>query len=197
MSIQSPIDAKRSECWNNAVRAFGTAFILQRRAGRLRSKRRLLTFFAFVVPILVGIIATKVYTKSPVPDLLMHFASGASALLALISLWSVVAKWEDTLADCFRGAHKNYHLQVKWETLVKEDDQKVQTEYPVLLQADHDQRESDIKHVVSSREKIVGMRAALFKYGPRTCAGCKQKPSSEAIPWTIFRKKCKVCGEPL
>lgn len=195
MSGNSTADAKRSECWNNALRAFGTAYILERRAGRIRTKRRVIAFLGLVVPVLVGIIATKVSKNSPVPEWLITSASAASAAQAVVSIWSLIARWEDTLSDCIRGANKNYDLQVRWEGLPPEGDAKVEAEYPTLLKAASEQRESDIRQLISSREKTIGMRAALH-HSQRECARCNKTPSSETIPFfELIARRCKVCGE--
>ena len=44
----------RCLCWNEAVRSFGTAFIFEARAIRLRLPRLLLTFVGFALPGLAG-----------------------------------------------------------------------------------------------------------------------------------------------
>jgi hypothetical protein len=53
MAESPDIEAKRQQCWNRALEACGTWYIFQRRAKKLRSLRRVLTFFGILVPALI------------------------------------------------------------------------------------------------------------------------------------------------
>src|SRR5215210_1610907 len=179
MSEPQDIDAKRIHCWNHALEAYGTAFVLQRRAARLRRIRRLLAFFGLVVPVLVGIIATRFYKNSPIPSWVIHSAGVASAIQSLLALWALVAKWEDSLSEAVQAAQKNFALHTRWEHLARGGDGALIDAFPQLAAEDETQRQSDVKLFVSDRERAVGMRAGLFKFG-RACDRCSKVPTSEA-----------------
>ncbi len=196
MAERRDIEAKRQQCWDSALLAYGTAYIFQRRAVRRRRLKRALTFFGLFVPALIGIIATRFYRNVPIPAWCVHLASVASAIQFVFSLWALVTKWDDTLSDAMQAAQKNSDLQVRWENLAHKSSAELEVEYDTIADTEARQRDADVKQLISDKEKRIGMKAGLFKY-QRECAGCNRIPKSLKIRFASFRRKCGVCGNVL
>jgi mobilome CxxCx(11)CxxC protein len=182
------IEAKRRTCWDKALQAYGTAYIFRQRASKLLLALRVVKFLGVAVPLVIGFIATKVYSKDPVPEEIMFVASVLSLALLLTSVWSLVAKWDDAYAEALQASHRNADLQQKWEVLAKEHADVLLAKFDDLLADDAKQGEADVKQLPTEKEKRRGMRAGLLRY-QRQCAGCKQIPTSMSTKG----RTCGVC----
>jgi mobilome CxxCx(11)CxxC protein len=179
---------ERGKCWDAAVHCYGTAYIFEQRAKHARTKLRWLTYVGLAVPLIVGAVVLSFRTAPP--------AMQAIATIVLIgqlavSLWSLVAKWDDQLATGLESKAANYRLATRYEELASNStmpDDEFRTLKEVCDAENRLRQEADSKQDVSDREKMLGMRRALWKYR-RPCAGCKQIPDE-----VKSKSDCDVCG---
>lgn len=179
------------ECWNQAVNSFGTAYIFEQRANRHRRYLRLLTFLGMIVPAIIGSIVLSFGINAPVLPLLISVASILIPAQFFFSVWSLVSKWDDTLAYSTKSNSTNKNLSLRYRELARtppEDDaslnQRVQ-----FLQAEYQwQSRDDEVQGVTEKEKRMGMRAGLREF-QRPCATCEKVPSS------MKSTECPTCGQ--
>jgi hypothetical protein len=48
MAESKAIEAKRQQCWDRALEAYGTAFLFERRSARMRAVKRFFTFLGIL-----------------------------------------------------------------------------------------------------------------------------------------------------
>lgn len=195
MAESDDVQAKRQLCWNNALAAHGTGYIFERRASRLRLFTRALTFSGIIVPALIGVMATSFYQGKSVPDWCIHSATVVGAVQLILSIWALVAKWDDSLAHALQSMQNNYDLQSRWETLAGGSPNILEAQFDQLSREDAKQRANDTKELVTDKERRQCMRAGFFKY-LRECAGCDQVPKSRRLPLALWKRKCDVGGSP-
>ncbi|SRR6266568_3957165 len=184
-------DETRQECTDSALRCFGTAYIFERRASPIRSRLRWLAFLGIAGPAALGaIVATFNLNKTA-----LTVAIGVAGLIGIgqliISIWSLVAHWDDSLAYDIESMSVNYRLAGDYSKLGKAQSltpQEFDVQFRVLeaeagLRTGLDQRQD-----LTDREKRMGMRAALRQYG-RACAACK------VVPVSLESTNCSVCGQ--
>src|SRR5215213_3709032 len=110
---------ERQECWKLALEAFGTKYIFEKRAAKLRRQLNLLTFFGIAVPATVGAI---VLSFSAVPSLLPYVLTLAGILgvaQVVVTVWSVVYKWQDELVYASESINANDRLSSSFAWLGK------------------------------------------------------------------------------
>lgn len=194
MATEVELDEKRKECWNRALHAYGTYVIFSRRATLRRRDKRLMTYMGLLVPSLIGAIAIKFYSATPIPKWVIDLASFSSIIQFTVSLWALIAKWDDTASDAIQCALKNLDLQGQWEQLAREFPADFNAKFDSVLTQDIKQREIDAKQLATPKEKRLGMRAGLFQY-QRKCAVCFRIPSSDSLPSISIGRRCNICGE--
>jgi mobilome CxxCx(11)CxxC protein len=112
-----PGRSTREQCWDHAIHTFGTGFIFETRTKKLRISLRWLTFLGVAVPVAIGGIVLSFGTKS----VALPYLLGAAGILAVaqlvLSVWSLVAAWNDNLAYAIESARSNYRLATRYEDL--------------------------------------------------------------------------------
>jgi mobilome CxxCx(11)CxxC protein len=109
----------------------------------------------------------------------------------ILSIWALVAKWDDGLAYYTESKSANYRLADEYAKLMKAqclapqefDMQFKQLETEGRLRTELDQRQD-----ITDQEKRMGMRAGLRQY-QRACAGCK------TVPVSLRATECEICGK--
>ncbi len=180
----------RQDCWNQALHAFGTAYIFERRAKKIGSKLKILTFLGIAVPLSVGALVLSWGADSKAIPYITFLAGILGFVQLILSVWAIVAKWQDNYTYSQESTSSNYRLANKYELLAKyqSDDEKEQRINFDLLATESSARDDlDIKQGISEKEKRRGMRAALRKY-KRECANCK------LVPMSLEPSDCPVCG---
>ncbi len=181
---------ERRNCHDAALRCFGTAYIFEQRAKPLALAQKLVAFSSLAGPISIGILVTTVGLTSRLIPLAIGVAATFSALQTIVSLWSLAAKWPDSLAYYVESKAENYHLAERFTSLGRDTalaQNKWRTEYAMLETRGEHRTNLDLRINITDEEKRMAMRAALREY-ERPCAGCQETPTS------LHAGECHVCG---
>jgi mobilome CxxCx(11)CxxC protein len=179
-----------TECWDEALHCFGTAAIFRKRANRARLRLRILTFLGIVVPASVGGLVLSFGTDFQYKNLVIVFASIFGLIQLVLSIWSLVAKWEDSFAYSLESLSVNDRLSSLFQELAKAipiDSMELKTRYELLQAENRDRRARDNQQLITEKEHRFGMRAALRQF-QRTCISCKKVPTS------LTPTNCDICG---
>ena len=184
------VRAIRTQCWNNALNAYATSYIFQRRAQTLKSRLQLITYIGFAVPMIVGLLVLS-YGHFKSFEVIVAVAAAIGIGQAVFSLWSIIGGWVDGYSYAVASIAENSKLANRFTELASnppEDLSELRVEYEKLEIQDETRQEQDYQQEIKESEKRMGMRAALRKY-QRRCAGCNE------IPTTMKPTTCGVCGD--
>lgn len=177
----------RQDCWTNAVNAFGTGVLFERRAGGLRTKINVVTYLGIAVPLAVGGAVLALGTGASLLPVLVGVAGVLGLAQLLASAWSLAAGWPACHAYAQEAASDNYRLANQFQSLGKAAPPDLASRFAVL-EAEYQARSAmDTKQALSDEEKRRGMRAALRHY-QRKCAQC------QTVPKSMTPTDCDVCG---
>ncbi len=179
----------RQECWTKRFYSFGTTKIFEARARSLRVKRQWITFLGLLAPVTVGAFAVSFSIKSEILKyIIIPIAGSVAVIQAVLSLWSLVAKWDESYAYAISSIRNNTKLTSEFEVLaqkkfpeVKKNIQRYRDEYSRLEMDDSSQH-------ITDKEKRYAMRHALFQY-KLPCETCGK------IPQSLSSTKCDTCGK--
>ncbi len=110
--------------------------------------------------------------------------------LFVMTLWSLVFRWEERLAASEHACKSNNELKNGWEDLARYTAPDAEAKFSALLERDRIQEASDKRQDVSAKEKRQMMRASLIQYR-RKCATCGVQPNSMSVKGS----SCATCGD--
>lgn len=181
---------ERRNCNDTALGCFGVAYVFEQRAKPLALAQKVLAFTSLLGPVSVGALVLTVGTSSTLIPIMVWFAGAASLTQTVIALWSLSAKWTDSLAYYVESKADNYFLATQLRSLA-DDTAKSQnawrTEFAVLETSVRHRTNLDLRVGLTDEEKRMAMRAALREY-ERPCAACQNVPTS------LKSEVCDVCG---
>ena len=182
---------KISECTKFAINCFGTGSIFELRAQKLRWKTRWLTFLGIACPIAVGATAGAYSANSPATACVIGITTLISIPLAILSVWSLVAKWDDNLSYFVESKSDNYRLSTEFRRLSSDpnmNEAEFDTRFSILDAQAGIRKTADERFDFSQQEKNLGMRSGLRQY-EYPCAGCK------IVPRSLESTDCPICGQ--
>jgi mobilome CxxCx(11)CxxC protein len=179
------------QCWDSAIHNFGTAYVFECRARRLRAMLRKLTFLGIIVPVFVGGIVTTYGTQFKYIGWVLSLAGILGLIQLVASIWALIAKWDDEYAYAQESTSSNYDLSNRFKTLAQNPPSTI-AEFKTKLEFlnAENQRRSDLdyRQAITDAEKRKGLRAALRSF-ERACTACKKVPTS------MEPSECDVCGK--
>ena len=190
MNGKESADSLRRDCWDQAIYAFGTAWIFEQRAKRYRWRLRILDFLGIVVPVTVGGIVLSFGTMPTYLPYVFVPAGILSIVQLVMSVWSLVARWEDALVYAEESVSSNHRLSREYEGLGRNPPgalADLKLRHSLLEKENQLRNELDNKQGLTEREKRGGLRAGLRRF-QRPCVACKQ------IPQSMKPSDCDVCG---
>lgn len=180
------------DCWNNAVYAFGTADIFDRRGRVLQRRLNWLGYIGLVGPLLVGLLALGFGATSQSVELVIPIAIVVGTVQVLISAWSLVSDWTGNLAYARESATANIELAGRYQQLARSALDytliDLRHRFDLLLVEDNGRRQRDLARGIDDRERRRGLRAALRQF-ERKCSACQQ------VPISMTPTQCEVCGK--
>ncbi|GAB3507229.1 hypothetical protein GCM10027575_15640 [Phytohabitans suffuscus] len=186
---QTDRELLRKDCWANARHAYGTSFIFQRRARRLRRSLHLVSYAGIALPLIVGSVALSFGTEFKFwPILIVVVASLLIGQLA-VSLWSAMGGWLEKHAYASESASANDRLARRYEELGRNPPAGAQfkIQYDLLGVDDENRRDQDTRQEITAKERRYGMRVALHRFDA-VCTTCDEKPKS------LKPTDCDTCG---
>ncbi|NKF95636.1 hypothetical protein GO290_02736 [Ralstonia solanacearum] len=175
-------------CLEREIYAFGTAHLFEGRARGLRLRLRILSFLSLAVPLSVGGIAMT-FSDPERLSVIVKVSGALSVPLFVMTLWSLVFRWEERLAASEHSRRVNTELRNYWEDLKRYKGGDAEEQFSRLVEQDRKQEQKDLGQDVSAKDKRRMMRASLIQYR-RPCATCGVQPKS----MSTWRKKCVTCG---
>ena len=182
------ISKMRETCWNNALYAFGTGWILEQRTHALRFRLRLLTFLGIVVPAFVGFVVAA--SGAEYLGIVLAIASPLGLFQLVFSIWALAAKWDDAFAYASESLASNQQISNAYQDLASNPPSSAEAFRRQLdpINVENTCRAAqDSKQGIKDAEKRAGMRAALRQFRSK-CVGC------EDVPKSMKPTDCPVCG---
>ncbi|HEV2371603.1 MAG TPA: mobilome CxxCx(11)CxxC protein [Streptosporangiaceae bacterium] len=181
--------ALRSQCWNDALNAYATSYIFQRRARLLGRRIQWVTYVGFAVPMTVGLLVLSYNNLRSLP-VIVAVAAAIGVGQTALSLWAIIGGWVGGSSYAVTSAIANDLLAARYTELASNPPGNLtqfQQEYRLIKTEDQARTEQDYQQGIKEAEKRLGMRAALRRY-QRQCAGCGK------VPVTMTPTNCGVCG---
>lgn len=185
--MEDPDFIKR--CAEKEIYAYGTAYIFESRSRSLRFRLRILSFLSLAVPLSVGGIVMVAADAKLLP-VIVTISGILSIPLFVMTLWSLVFRWEERLAASEHACKVNNELKNSWEDLARYKGPDAEEKFRLLLERDRIQEQSDVRQDISAKEKRQMMRASLIQYR-RKCATCRVQPTSMSAK----ESSCATCGD--
>lgn len=182
------LEKLKKECFNKRFYSFGTAKIFEKRVGSYRLKLQVITFLGLLSPLLLGgFVAAFSSENKYLTNVLLPICGVLTILQAVMSLWSLVSKWDDVYAYSISAVKNNTRLTNDFDQLANQTENKIKRDLPRLLEEFNRQEIEDTAQSVTTKEKRFAMRESLFQY-KNTCPTCKN------IPETLTPINCDTCG---
>jgi mobilome CxxCx(11)CxxC protein len=178
-------------CADEALKCYGTAYIFEKRASKLKTKLSYLNFFGIAGPAMLGAtIAT--YNFDISIEEVIKIAAGTIGVLQFgFTIWSMTEGWGDKVSEYIESKTNNYSISKRLKQLERNSTASMfefESELAVIEKEIEIRNGIDAKHDVSDEEKRMGMRYGLRQY-QRPCAGCK------IVPIEMKPTSCGVCGQ--
>jgi mobilome CxxCx(11)CxxC protein len=183
-------DEQRQDCWNQALYAFGTAYIFEKRLSRARRSVRILTYMRLAVPIAIGGIVVAFFSASwlqPYLVVLIVIGSLLGTLFLVLTVWSLVANWNDTISFSATSAAENRRLASRFEALGQSPPSDFDIQFQLLRVENTRRQEADIQKEITEEEMRMITRAGLRQY-QRACVECQK------VPRDMIATTCPICG---
>ena len=174
-------------CREKEFHAYGTSRIFERRAERYGNGRTWITYFGIVIPLLVGATAMAFGADSSLFPGLLYFAGFLAIIQLAISVWSVVARWDERHGQALESSRANTRLYNLWKKLGEHPTSQLSERVEEARSIDHDQEQRDLASGITDKEKRFAMHEALF-YFRKPCPTCK------VIPQSKKPSECDMCG---
>lgn len=179
----------RQECWTKRFYSYGTARIFEKRANEINRKRRVITFLGLATPLTVGAFVTAFSVDSDILKVMLIPVAGLVALFqSIMSLWSLVAKWDEEYSYSITAVKANTRLTSDFEVLAQSDIDRIKRDISRLREEYQRQEIEDSAQHITDKEKRYAMRQSLFQYKLK-CETCGK------IPESLTPTSCDTCGK--
>lgn len=180
--------AVRQTCWQRAVHAYGSAAIFERRAQGLQRRLKALTFLGIAVPVTVGGVIMSFGLATPNLGTIL-IAAGVLSIAQLVgSIWSLVSRWDSSLAYALESATENHRLSSQFEKLGVTAPADLAVRFEWSEAAYQARSDTDVRQTITPSEKRYGLRVGLQRF-QRSCVACGQ------IPDPGRPTACSTCGK--
>jgi mobilome CxxCx(11)CxxC protein len=112
-------DILRQDCWTQALYAFGTAAIFERRSKILGRRLKGLAFLGIAVPLTIGGVVKSFSGALQYLEFALWIAGIVSLAQLMLTAWSLINRWQDRHAYALGSMVDNYKIAQKYENLGK------------------------------------------------------------------------------
>lgn len=188
MNSPTEIENIRKECWRKRFYSFGTTKVFEKRARSLGTKRDVITFLGLATPVFVGAFVGAYSAESQTLKVIVLPVVGAIMIFqAVMSLWSLVARWDDNYSYAVSAVKNNTRLTSDFEELATAPEDRLLKEIERLRFEYSRQEAEDTAQKLTDKEKRFAQRSALFQYRSK-CPTCCEVPKS------MTPSNCDSCG---
>lgn len=187
MTETKQVDELRTECWNEALKAYGTAYIFQRRMTRLKAHIQSLNYFGLVVPLVIGGIALAFGLGFQYFNIVLWVGGALGIVQLALFAWAIVHKWNDNLVYSLEAMTDNFRQSDDYQELAKDPPKDLKQAIDLHKAKYQHRNDLDERQGLTQRERRLGMRAGLWRF-ERPCYKCGK------IPETMEPSDCNVCG---
>jgi len=187
---ETRINNIRNECHNNKFHCYGKSYIYSERVNKYERRLRLINFIGLIVPLFFGSYVLT-YGNNYIESFSLYIAGPILLIQLTFSAFALVFKWDDELAYSLEATRDHNLLSQDFKTLAQFPPNNVEDltrQYNKLNEKLKSRNEQDIKHDLSNKERIKGMRWSLREFSKR-CVGCQE------IPYSMEKTNCPVCGK--
>lgn len=180
----------RQKSWDKAHDAIGYSFIFSKRMNKMSGRIRALTTMGIIVPVAASSIVYAYYHNQEIVAYTVLIATPIGIAQFLLSLFSIIYKWDDNLAYAIEATAAHSVIADKYRKLANtppETFSDLKTSYDLLEIESTERAKQDAKQGIKPWELRMGMRAALREL-QRKCVGCN------TVPLSLESTKCHVCG---
>lgn len=178
-------------CDDHMFWCFGTSAIFQRRERKLKSRREWITYLGIIGPVIIGSVAGafgkdwKVAGFEALP-ILIFVASIVGVGQITLSVWALVAKWDDSYNAAQESIRANTALYNRFKHLRDFTTENFQDELKELREENSRQETHDLKQSISEEEKRYAYHESM-RYLGLPCRSCQVIPPG--LP-----SVCNSCG---
>ncbi|MEX2515936.1 MAG: mobilome CxxCx(11)CxxC protein [Gammaproteobacteria bacterium] len=180
-------EGDKKHCRDRAFYAYGTGRIFEKRARTLSRQRHLITFLGIAVPLVVGGTVLSFGTDQSFVPCLFVIAGVLMILQLVVSVWSLVARWDERYSYAVGASQSNTKLYNDWKAVLDRTPNNASEKIKELDAEDQRQEATDVAQHITDKEKRFAMRSTLF-YMKLSCLTCSETPQS------MKSSKCDTCG---
>ncbi len=187
---ESRINNIRNECHNNKFHCYGKSYIYGERVNKYERRLRLINFIGLVVPLIFGSYVMT-YGNNYIESLSLYIAGPILLIQLIFSAFALVFKWDDELAYSLEATRDHNLLSQDFKTLGQfppSNLEDITMQYNILNEKLKSRNEQDVKHDLSNKERVKGMRWSLREFNKK-CIDCDE------IPYSMEKTNCPVCGK--
>lgn len=182
------LEKLKKKCFEKRFYSFGTTKIFEKRVKSYRLKLKIIAFLGLLSPVLLGgFVAAFSSDNQILTNILLPVCGLLTILQAIMSLWSLVSKWDDVHAYSISAVKNNTRLTNDFDQLTNQTESKIKRDFPRLFDEFNRQEIEDTAQSVTTKEKRFAMRESLFQYKNK-CPTCNK------IPETLTPSNCDTCG---
>ena len=178
-------------CADEALKCYGTAYIFEKRASKLKTKLSYLNFLGIAGPAMLGATMATYSFDISIEEIIKIAAGTIGVFQFGFTIWSMTEGWGDKASEYIESKANNYSISKRLKQLEHNSTASIfefESELAVIEREIEIRNGIDAKHDVTDEEKRMGMRYGLRQY-QRPCAGCK------AVPTEMKPTDCGVCGK--
>jgi mobilome CxxCx(11)CxxC protein len=190
MSEKEKIEKIKLDSSNKSFHAFGYSYIFQKRIKWYLKYINALKFFGIIVPLTIGAIALGYGTSNNILIYAIFIGTPLIILQLIISVLSIVYKWDDELTYSFEASNDYNQLYDEFRKLFNFPSlllSEIEKKYEVLITKLNSREQQNSKHEITEKELRTGMRYSLREH-KKECVGCEKTPTD------MTSTECGVCG---
>ena len=175
---------------DKSFHAFGFSYIYTKRVEKYLFYVNGIKYLGIIVPLIVGALALGYEYKYGILAIAIKIAIPFTVFQLILSVHSIVYKWDDELAYAFEAIEDYNYLYDEYKKLYfipTVSYSGLYNKYNVLNSRLTSRENQDNKHKITDKELRMGMRYSLREH-KKACAGCN------IIPVSMKASKCDVCG---